>query len=100
MLNNDCMCVLMQNPPGGKRTEHEKALFDLALEAMGDVYASAIGTTVLQLKEIPTRPSQFDGALCLFGVRAGIDEAAVRAALRRFGEIASFVHRHCTTYHC
>ena len=48
---------------------------------MGDVYASAVGTTVLQIKEIPPRPQEFDGALCLFGLKAGVDEAAVRQAL-------------------
>ena len=36
---------------------------------MGDVYASAIGTTVMQLKETPQRPVEFDGALVLFGVK-------------------------------
>ena len=48
---------------------------------MGDVYASAVGTTVLQIKEIPPRPPEFDGALCLFGLKPGVDEAAVRQAL-------------------
>ena len=46
---------------------------------MGDLYASAIGTTVLQLKEGPQRPEKFDGALVLFGVQVG--ESEVRAAL-------------------
>jgi len=48
---------------------------------MGDVYASAVGTTVLQIKEIPLLPQEFDGVLCLFGLKAGVDEAAVRQAL-------------------
>ena len=56
---------------------------------MGDVYASAVGTTVLQIKEIPPCPQEFDGALCLFGLKPGVDEAAVRQALGRFGEIES-----------
>ena len=56
---------------------------------MGDVYASVIGTTVLQLKEIPDRPIEYDGVLCLFGVRDGVDEAAIRSALEPFGEITS-----------
>ena len=54
---------------------------------MADVYASAVGTTVLQLKEIPPRPTEFDGALCLFGLKPGKDKEAIRAALGRFGEI-------------
>jgi len=56
---------------------------------MGDVYASAVGTTVLQIKEIPPRPQEFDGALCLFDLKPGADEAAVRRELSRFGEIKS-----------
>ena len=56
-------------------------------QVMADVYASAVGTTVLQLKEIPPRPAEFDGALCLFGLKQGKDEAAIGAALKRFGEI-------------
>jgi hypothetical protein len=34
-------------------------LFKQALEVMGDLYASAIGTTVLQLREIPPRPPEY-----------------------------------------
>ena len=52
---------------------------------MGDLYASAIGTTMLQLKEIPRRPPKFDGALCLFGIRDGVDEFAIRAAFSSIG---------------
>ena len=69
---------LHQHPPGGERTTTEQAAFDRALERMGDLYASAIGTTVLQLKEIPSRPKEYDGALCLFDLAAGVDEAAPR----------------------
>ena len=57
---------------------------------MGQLYASAVGTTVLQLKAIPPRPARFDGAVCLFNVHAGVDEAAVHTALRGFGEVLSF----------
>ena len=56
---------------------------------MADVYASVVGTTVLQIKEIPVRPVEFDGALALFGLRSGVDEKAVRAALKHFGKIKS-----------
>ena len=56
-------------------------------QVMADVYASAVGTTTLQLKEIPPRPAEFDGALCLFGLKPGMDEAAIRRALKGFGEI-------------
>eukprot|EP00966_Prymnesium_polylepis_P078133 1811143-Prymnesium_polylepis.1 len=58
---------------------------------MADVYASAVGTTVLQLTEIPPRPRRFDGQLCLFGLRDGANEATVRGVLeKRFGPI-----KHC-----
>ena len=52
---------------------------------MADMYASAVGTTVLQLKEIPPRPQAFDGLLCLFGLKPGVNEEAIRIA---FGEVA------------
>ena len=56
---------------------------------MGHLYASAIGTTVLQLKEIPPRPAEFDGALCLFDLAEGVDEPVIRARLQGFGQITS-----------
>ena len=40
---------------------------------MGDIYASAVGTTVLQLKEIPTRPKDFEGALYIGELLEGVD---------------------------
>ena len=81
-----CACAhsfasLFQHPPNAERTKEENAAFSRSLEVMSDLYASAIGTTTLQLKEIPPRPKEFDGAMCLFGVAAGVDDAAVRAAL-------------------
>ena len=60
--------------------------------------ASAIGTTVLQIKEIPSRPSEFDGAICLFNVAQGIDERKVREQLKKFGDIVSYTTAAgCTT---
>ena len=56
---------------------------------MADVYASAVGTTVLQLKEIPTRPEDFAGKLCLFDLVDGADIHSVRTFMQRFGEIKS-----------
>ena len=47
---------------------------------MGDLYSSAIGTTVLQSKELFSRPMEFEGELCLFGMRDGVSESAVRRA--------------------
>ena len=55
---------------------------------MADLYASAIGTTMLQLKELPPRPPEYDGKLCLFALAEGVDEAAICAALApAYGEI-------------
>ena len=53
---------------------------------MGDLYASAVGTSVIQIKTIPPRPKEYDGALCLAGV-ADVDEKVIRANLERFGKI-------------
>lgn len=54
---------------------------------MGDLYASAIGTRVLQLKEIPQRPAKYDGMLCLFELVEGVDEASIKDALQAYGKI-------------
>ena len=60
---------------------------------MGDLYASAIGTTVLQIKEIGPCPLEYRGALCLFLLRneggevRDIDEVTLRAKLQQHGEI-------------
>ena len=52
--------------------------------------ASAIGTTVLQIKEIPERPAEFDGAICLFGLAQGVGESEIREWLQAFGVIVSY----------
>ena len=56
---------------------------------MGDLYASVVGTTVLQMREIPPRPKEYDGAVCLFDLAKGVDAARLKAALREFGTIES-----------
>ena len=56
---------------------------------MGDLYASAIGTCVLILKELPPRPAAYNGALCLFDLAEVTDEISIRAALSEYGEIVS-----------
>ena len=61
---------------------------------MGDLYASAIATTVLQIKEIPPRSAEHDGALCLFllrdekGAVLEVEEATLRAMLAQYGVIS------------
>ena len=39
---------------------------------MGQLYASAVGTTVLQIREVPERPADLDGVLCIFGPGKGV----------------------------
>ena len=51
----------------------------------GDLYASAVGTTVLQLKEIP--PQEHPGVLCLFRVVQDNVEKTLRAKLEKHGKI-------------
>jgi hypothetical protein len=81
---------LFQNLPDRTRTPDERAAFERAIMVMADVYASAVGTTVLQSREIPPRPKAFDGALCLFGLKPTTGEAAVRETLGGFGTIVAF----------
>ena len=59
------------------------------MEVMMDLYASANGTTVLQIKEVPARPAEYDGLLCLGEVPEGLSEADLIARLQQFGEIES-----------
>ena len=80
---------LFQHPPNGRRTPQQNAAFGKALDVMGDLYASSIGTTVLQIAEVPPRPAQFDGAVCLFDLAEGVEEAQVLEALGGFGQIIS-----------
>ena len=54
---------------------------------MSHLYASAVGTTVMQIKEIPPRPAAVDGALILHGLRDGVDSDTVRSVLSDFGEV-------------
>ena len=39
---------------------------------IGDLYASALATTVLQLKELASRPGSWDGVVGLFDVAEGV----------------------------
>ena len=58
---------------------------------MGDLYMSAIGTTTIQLKEIPPRPPELDAAVCLGEPVKGIDEAVLRDRFDDF--ISCDLHR-------
>ena len=80
---------LYQNSDQSPRTEEQERAFKRGLGVMGHIYASAIGTTVLQLKELPLRPPEYDGKLCLFDLAPGVDGAAIKAALVAYGDIVS-----------
>jgi hypothetical protein len=70
----------------GNRSKAEDAAFGRALSVMGDLYASAVGTTVLQLKEIPTRPEDFNGALALFDLQKDATKETIKSEFEaRFG---------------
>ena len=77
----------------GERTSEQRQAFSFALSVMGDLYASAVGTTVLQLKEIPKRPQMYDGAIALLGVAADVIneprrlESDIRTAFNSKGTI-------------
>lgn len=47
--------------------------------------------SVLQIKEIPPRPAEYDGLLCLGGVPSGTKEAEIKELFQKFGEV-----EHCT----
>ena len=72
MLPSQDFTSLYQVP----RSPEQLAIFKKALPPMNQTYASAVGTTVLQITEIPDRPSDFDGVLCLFDLAESVDEAA------------------------
>ena len=79
--------------PQPPRTDAETVQFVRAINIMGDLYASAIGTTVLQLTEIPPRPQEFDGALCVFLLQGSgahqNPQTALEEALSTYGTIAN-----------
>ena len=67
--------------PQHPRSEADEEAFACALSVMGDLYASAVGTTVLQMKQIPPRPSMFDGVVVLRNAKPHVHEAELRALL-------------------
>lgn len=73
---------------GSDRTDEEAATFKRALSVMGLFYASIRGTAVLQFKDVPPRPSQFDGQIMLFGVSsAASTKEALTSELSCFGAV-------------
>jgi len=76
--------------PQKPRSEIEDEHFKAGLKVMGSLYASVTGTAVLQVKDMPPRPPQYDGKLVLFGPKGPwLEETSLRADLGRFGELTS-----------
>lgn len=76
--------------PQKPRTAPEDAAFKEGLRVMANMYASALGTSVLQLREVPVRPKQDVGAMRACRLPAGFaTEKAIRNAYQRFGEIVA-----------
>ena len=56
----DCAC-LPQRDADGYRSAEDEAIFQRGLVAMGAFYSSAKGSTVMQIKTIPTPPEDYTG---------------------------------------
>jgi hypothetical protein len=69
------------------RTPEEADTMKRGLEGMGYFYASACGTAVVQLKDIPPRPSEYDGRMIVFNEEYSemTSKKDVVADLERFG---------------
>ena len=69
------------------RTPEEDDLFGTALKKMQMLYASITGTAVIQIKDVPPRPADFDGRLVIHGVPSDLNMEQLKAALVSFGEV-------------
>ena len=69
------------------RTPEEAATMKRGLEGMGYLYASMCGTAVVQLKDIPPRPSEYNGRMIVFDEKYSetTSEKDVVDDLERFG---------------
>ena len=68
---------------------------------MANAYASITGTSVLQLKDIPPRPAEYDGRIALFaaGRNELPSEDALRASLGSYGEVLELARGSGTEAH-
>ena len=78
-------CSLPQRP----RDAAEDALMKAALGIMADLYASPLGTAVVQIKEIPRRPASLDGSVLILSQGIELDEGHLSDVLATFGRIRS-----------
>ena len=76
----------LRSLPQRPRSAEEAKGFSVALGCMGDVYASAMGTTVVRHKTIPKRPARLDGELVVL-VDSG-DVVTAEQAKRLVAELA------------
>ena len=69
------------------RTPEEDKVFYRGLKSMGKLYASVTGTAVVQIKAVPTRPAEMDGALVIRKLAEAVDEEQLKTALSTHGEV-------------
>jgi len=77
--------------PQPEVTDEEEKMGEKALAVMSSFYASITGTAVLQQRQVPPRPPQYDGSIMLFGFDLALmpDEATLRDDLSQFGTVVS-----------
>ena len=76
--------------PQKPRTREEDETFKAGLSVMATLYASALGTTVIQLKEIPARPPSAVGKVHLCDVqRKNCTKDKVSSMYGKFGNVES-----------
>jgi hypothetical protein len=90
-----CKCALFwdfaslpqKDTAGGPRTDEETVIFTRGLKGMGYFYASICCTAIVQLKDIPPRPSEYDGRMIVFdkAFSESTSEKDVITDLERFG---------------
>ena len=84
----DFTSLPQKDTAGGPRTAEETGIFKRGLQGMGYFYASMCGTAIVQLKDIPPRPSEYDGRVIVFDKTYSemtSEKDVVVADLERFG---------------
>jgi hypothetical protein len=83
----DFTSLPQKDKTGGPRTAEEAATMKRGLDGMGYLYASMCGTAVVQLKDIPRRPSEYNGRMIVFDEKYSktTSEKDVVDDLERFG---------------
>jgi hypothetical protein len=84
----DFASLPQKDTAGGPRTAEDTDIFKRGLQGMGYFYASMCGTAIVQLKDIPPRPSEYDGRMIVFDKKYSemtSEKDVVVADLERFG---------------